>query len=61
MEPNQNEPATTPAPYAAGTGTAVMLPGREALDRMSYRERLALKREDPAGYAALRHAPGNDR
>ena len=55
MEPNQNpEPATTPAPYAAGTGTAAMLPGREALDRMSYRERLALKHSDPAAYEQLR-------
>ena len=36
-------------------------PDRDAFERMGYRERLALKREDPAGYAALRHAPGNDR
>ena len=27
MEPNQNEPATTPAPYAAGTGASA--PGGE--------------------------------
>ena len=29
-------------------------PDRAAFDRMGYRERLALKREDPAGYEALR-------
>lgn len=57
------EPNTphTPAPYAAGTGSAPVVPDRTAFDRMGYRERLALKREDPAGYAALRQAPGNDR
>lgn len=49
-----NETEKTPAPYAAGTGTAPLEPGREAWARMGYRERLALKREDPAGYAALR-------
>ena len=55
MEPNQNpEPNTTPAPYAAGTGTAAMLPGREVLDRMTYRERLALKHSDPTTYEQLR-------
>lgn len=54
MEPKPNEPSTTPAPYAAGTGTAAMLPGREALDRMSYRERLALKHSDPTAYEQLR-------
>lgn len=51
----------TPAPYAAGTGTVPVTPDRDAFERMGYRERLALKREDPAGYAALRHTPGNDR
>ena len=57
------EPETnlTPAPYAAGTGSVPVTPDRDAFERMGYRERLALKREDPAGYAALRHAPGNDR
>ena len=51
----------TPAPYAAGTGSVPVTPDRAAFDRMGYRERLALKREDPAGYAALRQNPGNDR
>ena len=48
------ETNTTPAPYAAGTGSVPVTPDRAAFDRMGYRERLALKREDPAGYAALR-------
>jgi len=48
------ETKTTPAPYAAGTGSVPVTPDRDAFDRMGYRERLALKREDPAGYAALR-------
>ena len=58
QEPETN---TTPAPYAAGTGSVPVTPDRAAFDRMGYRERLALKREDPAGYAALRQNPGNDR
>ena len=58
MEEHNNP---TPAPYAAGTGSVPVTPDRAAFDRMGYRERLALKREDPAGYAALRRAPGNDR
>ncbi len=58
QEPETNP---TPAPYAAGTGSVPVTPDRDAFERMGYRERLALKREDPAGYAALRHAPGNDR
>lgn len=45
---------TAPAPYAAGTGSAQMLPGPEALARMSYRERLALKHSDPQAYERLR-------
>ena len=36
-------PAAAPAPYAAGTGSVPV-----------NADRLALKREDPAGYAALR-------
>ena len=56
MEEHNNP---TPAPYAAGTGSVPVT--RAAFDRMGYRERLALKREDPAGYAALRQNPGNDR
>lgn len=51
------EPATTPAPYAAGTGSVPVTPDRAAFDRMGYRERLALKREDPTQYAALRAEP----
>lgn len=47
-------PAAAPAPYAAGTGSVPVNADRDAFARMSYRERLALKREDPAGYAALR-------
>ena len=53
-EPNTSPAPETPAPYAAGTGTAPVGTDRAAFDRMGYRERLALKREDPAGYAALR-------
>ena len=51
------EPATTPSPYAAGTVSVPVTPDRAAFDRMGYRERLALKREDPAQYAALRAEP----
>ena len=58
MEEHNNP---TPAPYAAGTGSVPVTPDRAAFDRMGYRERLALKREDPAGYAALRQNPGTDR
>lgn len=52
MEEHNTSPA--PAPYAAGTGTTPVGPDRAAFDRMSYRERLALKREDPETYRALR-------
>lgn len=45
-----------PAPYAAGTGSAAVLPDADALARMSYRERLALKHSDPAAYERLRRA-----
>ena len=38
----------TPAPYAAGTGSVPVAPDRAAFDRMGYRERLALKRENPS-------------
>ena len=40
----------TPAPYAAGTGSVPVTPDRAAFDRMGYRERLALKRENPEVY-----------
>lgn len=53
-QPNTTPETAAPAPYAAGTGSAPVTPDRAAFDRMGYRERLALKREDPAGYAALR-------
>ena len=46
-----NEQETqTPAPYAAGTGSVPTAPDRAAFDRMGYRERLALKRENPEVY-----------
>lgn len=51
MEPTKAE---TPAPYAAGTGTAPLNPDRIAWDRMGYRERLALKRENPEAYRELK-------
>ncbi len=47
-------PAPAPAPYAEGTGSAPLPPDAAAFARMGYRERLALKRQDPEGYAALR-------
>ena len=53
-EPIREAPEQRPAPYAAGTGSVPVTPDSAAFDRMGYRERLALKREDPAGYAALR-------
>ena len=46
------------APYAAGTGSGPGAPARAAVERMSYRERVAFKREDPQGYALLRAALG---
>lgn len=52
MEQRQNQPQ--PAPYAAGTGSSPVTPDRAAFDRMSYRERLALKRDDPETYRAMR-------
>lgn len=52
MEEHPIQP--TPAPYAEGTGQTPIPPDRDAFARMSYRERLALKRQDPEGYAALR-------
>ena len=44
----------TPAPYAAGTGSVPTAPDRAAFDRMGYRERLALKRENPEVYREMR-------
>lgn len=48
------EAAEVPAPYAAGTGSVPVGVGREAFERMSYRERLAFKRGDPEGYRAAK-------
>ena len=45
-----------PAPYAAGTGSVPVGPDRAAFGRMSYRERVAFKREDPEGYALMKAA-----
>ena len=44
----------TPAPYAAGTGSVPVALDRAAFDRMGYRERLALKRENPEVYQEMR-------
>ena len=44
----------TPAPYAAGTGSVPVAPDRATFDRMGYRERLALKRENPEVYQELK-------
>ena len=44
----------TPAPYAAGTGSVPVTPDRAAFARMGYRERLALKRENPEVYQELK-------
>ena len=43
----EKKPDTAPAPYAAGTGSAAVLPDAEALARMSYRERLAFNGTTP--------------
>ena len=45
MENEQNKPMQTPAPYAAGTGSVPVV---------LYRERLALKKENPEVYKELR-------
>ena len=47
MENEQNKPMQTPAPYAAGTGSVPVALDRDAFARMGYRERLALKKENP--------------
>ena len=51
MEPKEPK---TPAPYAAGTGSAPVAPDRAAFERMGYRERLALKRENPEAYREMK-------
>ena len=50
----ENENKTQPAPYAEGTGRVPVTPDREAFDRMGYRERLALKRENPELYKEMK-------
>lgn len=45
-----------PAPYAPGTGSAPLGVDRAAFDRMGYRDRLALKRDDPEAYCALKNS-----
>lgn len=42
------------APYAAGTGAVPVGMDRASFERMSYRERVAFKREDPEGYRAMK-------
>ena len=54
MENEQNKPMQTPAPYAAGTGSVPVALDRDAFARMGYRERLALKKENPEVYKELR-------
>ena len=54
MENEQNKPMQTPAPYAAGTGSVPVALDRDAFARMGYRERLALKKENPESYKELR-------
>ncbi len=55
MENEQNKPMQTPAPYAAGTGSVPVALDRDAFARMGYRERLALKKENPEVYKELRN------
>ena len=55
-EPIREAPEQRPAPYAAGTGSVPVTPDRAAFERMSYRERVAFKREDPEGYALMKAA-----
>lgn len=54
MENEQNKPMQTPAPYAAGNGSVPVALDRDAFARMGYRERLALKKENPEIYKELR-------
>ena len=58
MENEQNKPMQTPAPYAAGTGSVPVALDRDAFARMGYRERLALKKENPEIYKVLRKCGG---
>ena len=54
MENVKNKPMQTPAPYAAWTGSVPVALDRDAFARMGYRERLALKKENPEVYKELR-------
>ena len=54
MENEQNKPMQTPAPYAAGTGSVPLPRERDACAGVGYRERLALKKENPEVYKELR-------
>ena len=60
MQGGRNKPAVqcggvrSPAPYAAGTGSVPVALDRDAFARMGYRERLALKKENPEVYKELR-------
>ena len=52
--PTMLQKVQTPAPYAAGTGSVPVALDRDAFARMGYRERLALKKENPEVYKELR-------
>ncbi len=56
--PEAEAPAVpaAPAPYAPGTGSTPLGMDRTAFDRMGYRERLALKRDDPETYRTLKNS-----
>ena len=54
MDEQKQQEQMTPAPYAAGTGSVPVTPDRAAFARRGYRERLALKRENPEVYKELR-------
>ena len=62
MQGGRNEPAvqcgggevTPPYDAAAGTGSVPVALDRDAFARMGYRERLALKKENPEVYKELR-------
>lgn len=54
MNEQEQQKQMTPAPYAAGTGSVPVTPDRAAFDRMGYRERLALKRENPEVYQEMK-------
>ena len=53
MENEQNKPMQTPA-LCRGDGSVPVALDRDAFARMGYRERLALKKENPEVYKELR-------